>query len=86
MLLPWFFSALLLSSVLGYPRFPRLHNNTENFTSSIMFNTNAFTRSHNLLAMCLVSSCYAHDLDDRFQKGDEDAGKQSHDPYGPGKK
>ncbi|XP_058263570.1 uncharacterized protein zgc:193726 isoform X2 [Hemibagrus wyckioides] len=49
MLLPWFFSALLLSSVLGYPRFPRLHNNTENFTSSIMFNTNAFTRSHNLL-------------------------------------
>ncbi|KAK3558625.1 hypothetical protein QTP86_022053 [Hemibagrus guttatus] len=69
--LPWSFSALLLGSVLGILR---PNNDTENFTSGAS------------APYCSLPTCHAHALDNTFQKGDEEAGQKTHDPFGPGKK
>ncbi|KAF7702462.1 uncharacterized protein zgc:193726 [Silurus meridionalis] len=88
----WIFSALLLSLVLGNP----LYNNTQNRTrldnNSSFNSSSAPLQDRNLnvlfhpLSGCMLSTCHMHELDSRLQQGNENAGDQTHDPYGPGKK
>ncbi|XP_017340389.1 uncharacterized protein zgc:193726 isoform X2 [Ictalurus punctatus] len=92
MLPAWFFSALLLSSVLGFPIDPDDTRNSTSPCQDLSRNTTVPGVSNDLLLRspaappCRLPTCFIHDLDSGLRPGDEKAGKAASSSHGPGKK
>ncbi|ROI15506.1 hypothetical protein DPX16_13058 [Anabarilius grahami] len=64
----------------------RLMENEETFLTVTMWNFPEFNNNQTSGPKCSAPTCAVHNLADRMQSGDEEAGTITGDPWGPGKK